>query len=277
LGRAGGAQYVFSPENRLQGVLLVLDFGEWAGYSAPIGKGKVKMRAALGVVVLVILLVGLTQWGGSGLVATPVENVPQVVPARAQVAAPAPDRDGYLLLAVSWTPSWCEREGDARSDSRCAAGANSGWLVHGLWPQNDDGTWPEFCDSPHAPPSRQMTGAMVDVMGAGGLAAYQWRKHGSCSELSPKDYFAATRAAFGELRLPDATKMAGRVRPAEVLDALRAANPAIGTNMAIATCGGGLLQEVRLCLTHDLRPRACDAAVLARACRSNITQVPPIR
>lgn len=240
------------------------------------------MRAALGAVVLVILLVVLTLWEEGAPSQAPVAQARQPAPApvverAAPASAPAVDRDGYLLLAISWTPSWCEREGDARSDSRCARGANKGWLVHGLWPQHDDGTWPEFCDTPHAAPSRQMTGGMVDVMGAGGLAAYQWRKHGSCSGLSPRDYFAATRTAFGKLRLPAASEMTGRVRPAEVLEALRAANPSIGADMAIATCGGGLLQEVRLCLTHDLQPRACDPAVLSRACRSATTQVPPIR
>lgn len=185
--------------------------------------------------------------------------------------------DGYLLLAVSWTPSWCAAEGDARGDDRCERGAGLGWLVHGLWPQNDDGSWPEFCDTPHAPPSRNLTRSMEDVMGSAGLAAYQWRKHGSCSGLSPDAYFRATRAAFDALRLPPLVGQGGRVQPSQVLSALRRDNPAIGPDMATMTCQAGMLREVRVCFSHDLKPVRCDDLVLNRECRSNTTQLPAIR
>jgi ribonuclease T2 len=191
-------------------------------------------------------------------------------------------RDGYLVLAVSWTPSWCAAEGDARGDDRCDRGAGTGWLVHGLWPQNDDGTWPEFCDSPHAAPSRNLTRGMEDIMGSAGLAAYQWRKHGSCSGLSPEAYFQATRAAFAAIRLPaaEALSRAGqdtRLRPDALLDRLRRDNPAIEADMAIATCQGGMLREVRVCLSHDLTPVRCDDVVLGRECRADTTRLPAIR
>ena len=220
------------------------------------------MRAALGVVGVVVLVALYAVTGGTG--------------------GAGQDRDGYLLLAVSWTPSWCAAEGDARGDDRCDRGSGEGWLVHGLWPQNDDGTWPEFCDSPHAPPSRNQTRAMEDVMGSAGLAAYQWRKHGSCSGLSPAEYFAATRAAFNDLQLPseDALSRAGRdarLRPDALVDRIRRDNPDIADDMIIATCQGGMLREIRLCLSHDLVPVSCDDAVLSRECRADTTRLPAIR
>lgn len=210
------------------------------------------MRAALGAVGLVI---------GIALLA---------ILSREETAAPAA-RDGYLLLAVSWTPSWCEAEGRARGEARCATGQGAGWLVHGLWPQNSDGTWPEFCETPHPNPTRAQTASMVDVMGSAGLAAHQWRKHGSCSGLSPDDYFSATRTAFERLSLPD---ISGTVRPDDVLAQLRRENPAIGTDKVIATCQGGMLREIRLCLSHDLQPKTCDPEVLMRHCRSARAQMP---
>ena len=55
--------------------------------------------------------------------------------------ADASEPGDYFLLALSWVPSWCAAEGDARNAAQCDTDA--GWLVHGLWPQYADGGWPE--------------------------------------------------------------------------------------------------------------------------------------
>lgn len=197
-------------------------------------------------------------------------------------ARPVPSQqpDGYLVLAVSWTPSWCAREGDARGDARCAQDAGAGWLVHGLWPQYDAGGWPEFCDSAHAGPSTDMLAVMVDIMGNAGLAGHQWRKHGSCSGLAPAAYFAATRAAFAALEFPDPLQMqAGerRLAPDALIAAFRAANPAFGADSITLTCLDGMVQEFRLCLTHAGIPRPCDAGLQARSCAARQVSLPALR
>ena len=183
----------------------------------------------------------------------------------------------YLVLALSWTPSWCEAEGTARGAARCAPGADAGWLVHGLWPQFDAGGWPEFCDTPHAAPTRAQTAAMRDIMGSDGLAFHQWRKHGSCSGSSPQDYFDQTRAAFAAVTLPEQISTWEddlQLAPADLLAAFRSANPGLGEDMVILTCRDRIAQEIRLCLTHDLQPRACDRDLLARNCRGRSVTLP---
>ena len=193
--------------------------------------------------------------------------------------APAQEQDGYLLLALSWTPSWCELEGAAREDARCAPASGVGWKVHGLWPQYTQGGWPEFCDTPHPGPTRAQTAAMVDFMGSGGLANHQWRKHGTCTGQSSDAYFARTRAAFEALALPDTIRAQNqqvRLAPADLLTAFRSANPGIGAEMAIVTCRAGLAHEIRLCLTHDLHPRNCDAELLSRGCKANSVLLPAL-
>lgn len=184
---------------------------------------------------------------------------------------------GYLLLAVSWTPSWCAAEGAARGADRCRTGAGAGWLVHGLWPQFENGGWPEFCDTAQSPPSRAQTAAMLDIMGSDGLALHQWRKHGSCSGMSTGAYFDKTRAAFASLTMPDkisATDERLRMSPTDLLAEFRAANPAIGEDMAILTCRDGMAQEIRLCLNHDLTPRRCDLQLLSRGCKARNVALP---
>ena len=70
----------------------------------------------------------------------------------------------YYVLSLSWTPSWCALEGDARNAPQCRKGARHGFVLHGLWPQRDRG-WPSFCDTAQRPPSRAQTRAMADIMG----------------------------------------------------------------------------------------------------------------
>jgi len=190
--------------------------------------------------------------------------------------ADSTEQDAYYLLALSWTPSWCNAEGDARGAPQCDDG--TGWQVHGLWPQYAGGGWPEYCDTDARDPSRAQTGAMADIMGDGGLAWHQWKKHGRCSGLSADAYFGQTRAAFEGLSWPDSLTRITRITratPDTVETAFRDANPQFGADMVITTCSDGDLREIRLCLTQDLQPRACGDDVLDRACSARQISLPP--
>lgn len=180
-------------------------------------------------------------------------------------SAEAGDFD-YYLLALSWTPSFCAAEGDGADREQCDPGRRLGFIVHGLWPQFDAGGWPEFCRPGTRDPSRRETGAMADIMGSGGLAWYQWRKHGRCTGLEAAEYFAATRVAYSGLDMPRIDDV--RLTEGEVEAAFLAANPELDSNGVIVTCRDGLLREVRICLTPDLEPRDCGDDVLRATCRA---------
>jgi ribonuclease T2 len=190
-------------------------------------------------------------------------------------AAPAGAADeagafDYWLLALTWTPSWCEAEA-AWDEAQCRRGL--GFTLHGLWPQHEDG-WPEYCASDARDPSRRETAAMADVMGSGGLAFYQWKKHGRCSGLYADRYFATARRLYEALRLPRPDD--GRATAAEIEAAVLDRNPALTPEAVIVTCGGGRLAELRVCLTRDFAPRPCGADVLGDACRTRgPLEVPP--
>jgi hypothetical protein len=120
------------------------------------------------------------KWKGKGL-----RTFATLLTALIALAAPAQaenDRAGvfdYYVLALSWSPSWCALEGDAREAAQCAPGKGLGFTLHGLWPQHERG-WPDYCRSDKSDPSRRQSGAMADIMGDGGLAWHQWKKHGRC-------------------------------------------------------------------------------------------------
>ena len=184
------------------------------------------------------------------------------LPARAQT-----DKTGvfdYYLLALSWSSAWCSLTGDARDDPQCDAGRGLTFIVHGLWPQYEQ-SYPADCFTTAADPSRADTAAMTDIMGGAGLAFHEWKKHGRCSGLSARDYFATLRRARAAITMPpvfarithDLTIDAGVVQ-----DAFLEQNPRLSPNGVTVTCKQGLIQEVRICLTRDLAPRSCGADVI---------------
>ena len=167
----------------------------------------------------------------------------------------------YYVMSLSWSAAWCALEGDARDDPQCDAGQGLTFILHGLWPQFEDG-WPSYCRTTARDPSRGQTAAMADVMGGSGLAFYQWKKHGRCSGLSADAYFRTARTAFDRLTIPPLFAKASRnlTLPASVIeDAFIEANPGLLPDQITITCQGGLIQEVRICLTPDLAPRRCGA------------------
>ena len=106
----------------------------------------------------------------------------------------------YYVMALSWSPTWCALEGDARNSPQCDR--RLGWVLHGLWPQNERG-WPSYCRTDTRDPSRAQTAAMSDIMGTAGSAWYQWKKHGRCAGLPSAEYFDTARRAYDSVTRPE--------------------------------------------------------------------------
>ena len=192
-------------------------------------------------------------------------------------AADQAGRFDFYVLSLTWSPSYCEAEGGARDDAQCETGRRYGFLVHGLWPQYERG-YPEDCPTRLAP-SEADARAIADLMPARGLVRHEWRKHGACSGLSPTDYLKAIRAAREVVRIPAAFQRLDSyvtTSPSEVEAAFLAVNPGLKSDGVAVTCDGRRLREVRVCLTRDLRFRACEE-VDRRACRSGRVVLPPVR
>lgn len=184
----------------------------------------------------------------------------------------------YYVLSLSWSPTWCAIEGDARQSPQCEADADFGWVLHGLWPQYHRG-WPAHCQSAHRPPSRAMTAGMADIMGSPGLAWHQWKKHGTCSGLSAQDYFALSRSAWDGVNRPAVLRKLDRPvkLPARVVEeAFLKANPGLESDMLTITCRAGRIQEARLCLSMALEPVPCGRD-LARDCAMKDALLDPVQ
>nr|WP_183807160.1 ribonuclease [Mycoplana azooxidifex] len=199
-------------------------------------------------------------------------------PAARPTSVPIGHGFDFYVLSLSWSPTWCmDNDASGRSE-QCRTGRNAGFIVHGLWPQNERGH-PEFCRArePDRVPS-SLGRSYLDIIPSMGLIGHQWRKHGSCSGLSQGDYLAVTRAAFERIELPDEIEDAGggRIGAAETEAALVAANPGLSERGIAVTCDDGRLDEIRICMTPGLGFRDCPEVDRA-ACRTKTITQPPIR
>lgn len=174
----------------------------------------------------------------------------------------------YYVLSLSWSPTFCALDGDARGEDQCDPRHDFSFTLHGLWPQYEFG-WPSYCRTAERDATRAETRAMADIMGSAGLAWYEWKKHGRCSGLSARDYFDTSRRAYDSIVIPEVFRKLSRdvTLPAAVVEeALLDANPGLDGRMVTITCEAGRIQEARICMTPDLAPRPCGLDA-ARDCR----------
>ncbi len=196
--------------------------------------------------------------------------------AQARTGSRAGDFDFYVL-SLSWSPTYCQVEATAADQLQCGPGRRNGFVVHGLWPQYERG-YPEFCAaSPREAPAQVVRG-MLDLMPSRDLVRHEWQKHGACSGLTPDSYFALVRKARARIVLPpDMARQArgATAAPRQIEDAFIRANPGLRPDGIAVMCSRQRLEEIRICLTKDLRFRPCPE-VDARSCRAGSIQIPPI-
>jgi ribonuclease T2 len=191
----------------------------------------------------------------------------------------APGSFDFYVLALSWSPGFCATEGDGKGRDQCRAGAGLGFVVHGLWPQFARG-FPSDCQPANPTPSRLSLEAARGVFPDEGLARYEWRKHGTCSGRSPTDYFRDVRAARDSVKIPPEFSSPSAPLTTTAIDLERsfvAANPGLRADMLSVGCRGSVLQEVRICLSRDLRGFTSCPEVDRRGCRARDITVPAVR
>lgn len=185
----------------------------------------------------------------------------------------------FYVLALSWSPTFCDSEAAGRNREQCGADKNFGWVVHGLWPQNEQG-WPENCSTPEGSRVPERIGRTVmDIMPSMGLIGHQWRKHGSCSGLGMSDYFKLVRQAHDKIRIPDEladVDRQSRTSPDAIEAAFIRSNPGLGRSAVAVTCDRERVDEVRICLDRSLGFRACPE-VDSRSCRRPDITILPLR
>ena len=186
----------------------------------------------------------------------------------------------YYVLVLSWMPSYCRGEGRARKDGQCDAQKPRAFLLHGLWPQYEEG-WPEDCPIGKRVwvPDR-VIGEMRDIMPSKNLMIHEYRVHGTCSGLAPSQYFAVARELYERVGMPERflAPDAHRVlSPDDIEREFLTANPWLKPEMISVTCRKQNLLDIRVCFGRDLFPRACGVNEdQKRLCPAPNIAVPPV-
>jgi ribonuclease T2 len=174
----------------------------------------------------------------------------------------------FYVLALSWAPAFCAHETTKRTAGECSAARDTGFVVHGLWPERDSGRPLENC-APVQPVSQDIMQEVLPVMPDPGLIQHEWRIHGSCSGLTAEEYFAAVRQAASKFQVPAVYRSVHRTvatSPSEIERRFATVNHLRGASGIRVQCRAGEVREVRICLTKNLEPRACSWSM--RDCRA---------
>ncbi|XP_002960316.2 ribonuclease 1 [Selaginella moellendorffii] len=177
----------------------------------------------------------------------------------------------FFYLVLEWPGSYCDA-----ATSCCYPQSGkpaSDFSIHGLWPNNLDGSYPENCD-PSRPFNASQIGGLRGDMDAlwSSLScpssnsekfwAHEWEKHGTCSEKilrSQRDYFAAALRLRKSVDLLGALEQAG-ISPdgksyplALIKNALQDGGyaPGITCNADDDDSGSSQLYQIYLCVSKE--------------------------
>jgi ribonuclease T2 len=193
---------------------------------------------------------------------------------RRRVDSTAGDFD-YYVLNLSWAPEFCASNGRHVSSSECDPAHHLGFVVHGLWPENDNGSYPQNCGS-SSPVPQSLVREMLPIMPDRGLIQHEWARHGTCSGLDANAYFEHIATAFRKLQIPPEYRQpanAIKAEPSNIEQRFAQANHAPAGAFRVVCSRSEL--DVEVCLTKDLRFRQCGDRL--RDCDATQVTLPPVR
>jgi ribonuclease T2 len=175
-----------------------------------------------------------------------------------------PGKFDFYLMNLAWGPEFCSVPG-----AGAACKTPRGFVLHGLWPQNYDGSYPVNCAERPGPPRPENN---LDITPDRPLLDHEWSKHGTCTTMSPEEFFSLEHQAFHSVRIPKKLrelKHEEPMRPKDVVDLFAKANPSFPQNSVVVSCEKGRLTAVEVCLAKiGLEPiscqgiRGCDAQAI---------------
>jgi ribonuclease T2 len=188
-----------------------------------------------------------------------------------QPSVPASTNDeqsfGFYLLNLSWSPEFCHSHPSATECSQHLT-----FVLHGLWPQNTTGPFPQHCSDAPGP---QNPSDYSDLYPDAGLLRHEWQTHGTCSGLAPDAFFNLARQALHSVAIPtELTSLDHQISmpPSEILNLFAKSNPSFPRDSLTLSCGNNYLTAIEVCMNKTLQPISCGSL---RSCRANTVRITP--
>lgn len=160
----------------------------------------------------------------------------------------------FYVYSMSYQPEFCRENYEKFVGCKTPEEGWKGQLtIHGLWPNRNDGTWPDTCSNEQLDDNilQDLSDAMDDnwpnVKSPIGSSTYdsfwghEWSKHGTCSGLSMHDYFATA------LKLLVPTPAIVKDNYGSVVKHTAINEQYTGNDTPVLICKRGYLSEVRIC------------------------------
>jgi ribonuclease T2 len=186
-------------------------------------------------------------------------------------ALPRPVAEGsqydYYILNLSWSPEFCFTHPD---NEQCPS--HPGFVVHGLWPERNDGSYPEHCGDRPGPSDDHV---WAGLMPTSYLAMHEWQTHGTCTPYAANDYFGLVRRAVESVKIPKEfthTTQQSMEPPAAIVAAFARINTGFPGGSIVLSCGNNRLTAMEFCFDKSLSPIACSGL---RTCRANNVKITP--
>jgi ribonuclease T2 len=205
--------------------------------------------------ILILLLAGCSS--GPGLLPTLPSNL-----------APSASFD-YFVLALSWSSDYCATTGSGDAQE-CATGRKLSFVLHGLWPQNNQG-YPSNCASDPLP--AEVKAQFPSLYPNDSLADHEWLAHGTCTGLKPASYLALAQRIKQSVAIPETYQSPAAAFSATVgglKQDFTKANPGFTVADFEGMCSGSgrYLKELYVCFSRQGQPAACGADVHKSALKS---------
>ncbi|XP_043707037.1 ribonuclease 2 isoform X2 [Telopea speciosissima] len=185
----------------------------------------------------------------------------------------------YFALALQWPGTFCQRTRHCCSSNGCCrSNSPTEFTIHGLWPDYNDGTWPECCSRSSFNmkeissllgelqkywPSLSCGSPSTCFGGRGVFWAHEWEKHGTCSSPVIHDeytYFLTALNLYSKYNvtgiLTEAGYVASNSEKYPLGGVISAIENAVGAS-PLLSCSHGAVEEISLCFYKDFKPRDC--------------------
>jgi len=189
----------------------------------------------------------------------------------------------FLLLVQQWGQSFC-----ATQSQSCQVPSGTSWFtLHGLWPNNNDTSYPSNCggstfnmgavQSIEGQLNKYWTNYLVDDT-AQSFWAHEYNKHGTCATSLPalgnelkffsgalnlRNLYDATQALASAGITPSNSNMYTSAQVTAAVQSVYGAAPVLGCSYS-NDLGEDVLVEIALCIGKDLRIFQCDPRVYSK-------------